>query len=200
MQKINVLMQQASPSSSSPSSQALTSPSLPSHPPNQHQEVVLEGTKIYNAFGQLLAFLENSAQVKDRRCPVCFASTTILTYMVDDAMRKSLQHVTVLLNTSPTVPTLLQPISKVLETRSREEEEIVRLCGKVDRGLEKARRIALKLLEADALVSAKSGSSTEFATELRVFLLQCVESLGSFPSLPVRIFLMQETCTFNQFS
>lgn len=87
----------------------------------------------------------------------------------------------------------------MLVKHSRGEEEIVRIGGKVDRGLEKARRIALKLLEADTLVPAKSSSEMELTSDLRRFLLQCVESLGSFPSLPVRTFLMREIRTFNHF-
>ena len=114
-------------------------------------------------------------------------------------MRKALQNATDLLKSSATITILLQPISRALVKRSREEEEIVRIRGKVDRGLEKARRTALKLLEADALVSAKSSSETELTNDLRQFLLQCVESLGIFPSLPVRKSLMREICTFNHF-
>ena len=113
-------------------------------------------------------------------------------------MRKALQNATDLLKSSATITILLQPISRALVKRSR-EEEIVRIRGKVDRGLEKARRTALKLLEADALVSAKSSSETELTNDLRQFLLQCVESLGTFPSLPVRKSLMREICTFNHF-
>jgi separase len=113
--------------------------------------------------------------------------TKLNVMLAADALQTSTQYVTVILKTSSAISVLLQPSQRIAEKRSREEEEVSRICGKVDRAFEKARRMALKVLEAITSASASSALPDNVEADLREFLLQCVISLEPPPSLPVSL-------------
>ncbi|KAF9479762.1 cysteine peptidase C50 [Pholiota conissans] len=158
LQKINSFIQP--PVLSSSQSSATTS--ITHQAETHHQAVIQEGTRLNNALGQLSILLENASSSDN-----------------GDALRTSIQYAAVLLKISPTISALLQPSQRISERKSREEEEVSRICGRVDRAFEKVRRMSLKMLEA----APPAPSIQAVEADLRDFLLQCVSSLEQYPSL-----------------
>lgn len=78
---------------------------------------------------------------------------------------------------SETMNIMLQPGLRMLEVQDREQQAALRICGKVDRALEKLRRSAIKYIEAHPSTGPTTGNKVD--DSLRTMLTQTINCFQS---------------------
>lgn len=177
-------MQQPSSSSSSSSlstTPSTSSPSTTSGPAasrTPQQVAILEGSKIYNVFSQTVLLLEDHVNAGNG-IPLLYPPRSNVSDLFSTGLQGSIDSTLHYLRESSALPTLLKepPRSPAATRRPREEEELFRISGKVDRALEKLRRQCLKFIEANPVSSSSSSSACALDDALRRLLAEIVRLL-----------------------
>lgn len=123
-------------------------------------------------------------------CEVDFFLTVVPMFFVDDQLLTLICACTDTLHSSSDLTLYLRPIPSASGKRLNNEEEIVRTGFKVDRSLEKLRRLSIKVIEFYAASPhSLSSSSIQIDSAIHRLLLACVTCLQSVLSDQVCIIL-----------
>ncbi|CAA7261156.1 unnamed protein product [Cyclocybe aegerita] len=143
LQRINAMLRPTSllftpPHETMPAVKAAPSPQKQSSP---QKAALLEGSRMHNTLTQLSLMLEAPrSDFKD------LDNDSDLHRLLDECLQ--------LLRDPAAISPFLQPRQQTMERKSRNDDEMSRICIKVDRALEKLRRTAIKYVEAGSSSSS----------------------------------------------